>query len=213
MTPAAGRMPPLRNSSTCGDIDFHLFEGAAMGEFDGGVVDVDRAERTAHGADVGTGRLAFFLVTAGFIRIHGHRIHAFPVERLAIARHLIVPDFGGAHALDQVARMSGDAGGDDAFADIFDVGQAQMFGWSDIAKEVGAGRGSNRTADRAGDVIIAGGDVAGQGPEDVEGSAATYALFELDVGFDLVEGNVAGTFDHDLDAEGAGALGQFAEHQ
>src|SRR5579863_8703558 len=188
-------------------------DGAALGELDGGVVDVNRAERSAHAADVGTGGFAFLLVAAGLVRVHRHRVHPFPVEPLAVARHLVVPDLGGAHALDEIARVGGDAGGDNAFADVFDVGQAQVLSRGDVAEEVGAGGGRDSAADSAGNVVVAGGDVAGQRAEDVEGSAAAYALFEFDVGLDLVERDVAGAFDHDLDAEGAGAFGKFAEDE
>src|SRR5579875_2991830 len=72
-------------------------------KLDSGVVHVDRAQRAAHRADVGAGRFALFLVTPRLVRIHRHRVHAFPVEGLAEARHLVVPQLGGSDTLDQVA--------------------------------------------------------------------------------------------------------------
>ena len=98
---------------------------------------------------------AFFLVTARLVGIHRHRVHAFPVERLAIARHLVVPDLRGAHALDQIARMRRDPRGDNALAHVVDIGQAQMLGGSHVAEEIGAGGRGDRAADRAGDVVVA----------------------------------------------------------
>ena len=158
-------------------MSFGLADRAARGEFDRRVVDIDRAQRPAHAADVGARRLALFLVAARLVRVHRHRVHAFPVERLAIARHLVVPDFRRAHALDQVARVRGDSGRDHALAHVVDIGQPQMLGRSDVAQKIGAGGRGDRAADRAGDVVVAGGDVAGQRPEHVERRAAADCAF------------------------------------
>src|SRR5438552_2498007 len=47
--------------------------------------------------------------------------------------------------------------------------------------------------------------------EDVEGGAVAELALDFHIPFDLVEGDVAGAFDHDLDAVTPGALGEFAE--
>ena len=51
------------------------------------------------------------------------------------------------------------------------------------------------------------------GPEDVERGVVADALLELDVHLDLVERNVAGPFDHDLDARFQGPLHQLPQGQ
>src|SRR2546430_14107506 len=83
-----------------------------LGEFDRRVIDIDGTKRTAHAANVGTRGFALLLVTPRLVRIHRHRVHPFPIERLAITRHLVVPYLRCAHPFDQVARMGRDTGCD-----------------------------------------------------------------------------------------------------
>ena len=109
--------------------------------------------------------------------------------------------------------MRRDAGGDDAVAHIIDIGQPQMFGRRDVAEKSVPVADGDRAADRAGNMVVAGRDVAGQRPEHIEGRAAAYAFFKFHVGFDLIERHMARAFDHHLHAEFARALGQLAQHQ
>ena len=109
--------------------------------------------------------------------------------------------------------MGRDAGRDHALAHVVDIGQPQMLGRRHIAQEIGAGRRRNRAANRAGNVIVAGRDVAGQRPEHIERRAPADALLELHVGFDLIERHMSRAFDHHLHADRARALGQLAHHQ
>src|SRR6516164_7582303 len=89
-----------------------------------GIIDIDRAQRAAHAAYIGACSFTLLLVPAGLIGIHRHRVHAIPVERLAVARHLIVPDFGCAYTLNQVARMGRYPRRDHALADIAEIREA-----------------------------------------------------------------------------------------
>src|SRR5579864_6473275 len=94
---------------SAGGMSGSLSERAFAGKLERRVVDIDRAQRAAHRAYVGAGRLALFFVTTRLVRVHRHRVHPFPVERLAKSRHLIVPLFRAAHALHQIARMRRDS--------------------------------------------------------------------------------------------------------
>src|SRR5271169_5742544 len=145
-----------------------LAERAASGELDRRVVDIHRAQRAAHAAYVGARGLTLFLVTPRLVRVHRHRVHAFPVKGFAIARHLVVPNLGRAHAFDEITRVRGDSGRNYTIANVVDIGQAQMLGRGDVAQEVGAGGGGDCAANCAGDVVVAGSDVAGQRAQDVE---------------------------------------------
>src|SRR5260370_14770363 len=111
---------------SAGGMSGSLSERAFAGELQRRVVDIDRAQRTAHRAYVGTRRLALLFVTARLVGIHRHRVHPLPVERLAKSRHLIVPLFRAAHALHQVARMRRDSRRDHTLAHVADIGEPQM---------------------------------------------------------------------------------------
>src|SRR5260370_10720892 len=87
--------------SSTGGMSGSLGERAFAGELQRRVIDIDRAQRTAHRAYVGARRLALFFVTARLVGIHRHCVHPFPVERLAKSRHLIVPEIRASHALHQ----------------------------------------------------------------------------------------------------------------
>ena len=63
----------------------------------------------------------------------------------------------------------------------------------------------------AGDVVVAGRDVGGQGPERVEGRLVAVFQLLIHIGLDLVHRHVAGALDHDLAALGPGDLGQLAQ--
>src|SRR6267143_923674 len=113
---------------SAGGMSRNLSERAFARKLQRRVVDIDRAQRTAHRAYVGARRLALLFVTARLVGIHRHRVHPLPVERLAKSRHLIVPLFRAAHALHQIARMRRDSSRDYALAHIVDIGEPQMLG-------------------------------------------------------------------------------------
>ena len=118
---------------------------------------------------------------------------------------------GAGQVFDDIGGVSGDAGRHDPIVYVLGGRQAQVLAGGDVAEEVCPGAGGYGAADGAGDVIVAGGDVRNQRTEHVEGRAMAEAFLQLDVGLDLVEGDMARPFDHDLDAGVPGALGEFAE--
>ncbi len=137
-----------------------------------------------------------------------HGTCGFGVER---ERELLLPVEGVAGVADGVVAvlragaMSGDVGGvssnlvgDHAVLDVLLVGQAEVLLGRDVAKHGSPVPADHGCADSRGDVVVAGSDVGDQRPEGVEGRAE--AVFDplVDLLLDLVEGNVAGTFDHDL---------------
>ena len=107
--------------------------------------------------------------------------------------------------------MGGNPRGDDPFPDILHRRQAQVLARRYVAEEVGARRSCYRPADGAGDMVVAGGDVGDERAEHIEGGAVAEPLLEKDVRLDLVDGHVAGTFDHYLHPGVHSALGQLAE--
>ncbi len=117
------------------------------------------------------------------------------------------------HALDDVGRVGGDLRGDEPLADVLDARQAEVLGRGHIAQEVGPGRGRHGPADGRDDVVVARGDVGDERAQDVERRAFADPFLEPHVHLDLVERDVPGALDHDLDAGLAGPLDQLAEGQ
>lgn len=62
-------------------------------------------------------------------------------------------------------------------------------------------------------MVIARGDVCDKRPQDIEGRLMADALLEPDVHLDLVEGDVAWPFDHDLDSGVPGFLDKLTESE
>src|SRR6516164_5928971 len=103
--------------------------------------------------------------------------------------------------------MCCDSGRNHTLADVTDIRQPEMLGGSYVTEEIGAGGRCNRTTDRASNMVVARGDIAGQRPKYVERGAGANSLLQLYVRFDLIQRYMAGTFDHHLDPISAGALG------
>ena len=108
--------------------------------------------------------------------------------------------------------MGGDLVGDDAVLDVLLVRQAEVFLGRDVAEHGAAVPADHGGADAAGDVVIAGGDVGGEGSEGVEGGLVAPLELLGHVFLDQVHGDVAGAFVHDLHAFGPGALRELALH-
>ena len=66
--------------------------------------------------------------------------------------------------LGEVGGVGGELVGDDAFLDVVLVGQAEVFLGRHVAEHRRAVPADHRGADAAGDVVVARGDVGGQGP-------------------------------------------------
>ena len=87
-----------------------------------------------------------------------------------------------------------------------------MFFRRDVAEHGGAVPSDHGCADGAGDVVVAGSDVGDEWAERIERRFVAQLVFFFHLQLDLVEGNVAGAFDHDLHVVFPGLLGEFAEH-
>ena len=134
-----------------------------------------------------------------------------PVERGAGLRQLVVLVARAGNAEGDVGRVGRDLVGDAALLDVVLLGEPEVLLRRDVAEHRSAVVRRGGRADRARDVVVAREDVGHERAEHVERRAVTELPLQLHVVFDLIEGHVAGTFDHDLDALGPGALGQLAE--
>ena len=86
-----------------------------------------------------------------------------------------------------------------------------MFGRRQIAEKVHPGFHAQRPANGSGYVIVAGGAVAAERAEHVEGRAVGQALDALYLGAHLMERHMARAFYHALHAPVVGAGGEKAE--
>ena len=77
---------------------------------------------------------------------------------------------------------------------------------SQVAQEVRAVHAGEGAADGSRDVVIARRDVCGEEAEDIVGDVVAQLLLQLHRRRDLIERNVARTFDHDLNVRFEGAL-------
>ena len=177
--------------------------------------DLHRAEvGAAHGAEVGALgsvlREGFVVVFAGGDGVEAEVELVFPAELEAGFGEGVVAVLGAGVAFGEVGGVGGEFVGDDSHLNVFFVGEAEVFLRRDVAEHGAAIPADHGGTDAAGDVVVAGGDVGGEGPEGVE--RGFVAPFELlgHVFLDHVHGDVAGAFVHDLDAFGPGALGEFA---
>ena len=82
-----------------------------------------------------------------------------PTEVEARPREGVVAHLRGRMALGEIARMGGDAVGDDAHLHIVPVGQAQMLLGGDVAEHGATEPADHRRANARGDVVIARRDV------------------------------------------------------
>ena len=96
----------------------------------------------------------------------------------------------------------------DALLHVVHIGQCQMLGGGHIAQESCTAGRCHCAADGGRDVVVTGGDVGDEGSQHIEGCAHADALLDFHVGGDLIQGHMAGAFDHDLHVVGPGALGQ-----
>ena len=88
-----------------------------------------------------------------------------------------------------------------------------MLRWRDVAEEIGSGRCSDSAANGCRDVIIPGTDISHQGPKDIERRPAAEPLLELDIGYYLVQRNVAWPLNHDLNTGLPGTIDEFSQGQ
>ena len=179
--------------------------------------------RVIHGAELRSAHRAefrFFVIVVGQgLIVHGARGFRierqgkllFPVEFVAgIAQGVVAISRAGTMP-GNIRSVSGDLVGDDAVFHVLFVGQAQMLFGRYVAEHGRAVPADHGRADGRGDVVVAGGDVGDQRPKRIERSRMAQLDFLIDLLFDLVERNVAGAFDHDLDVVLPGFGGQLAQ--
>jgi hypothetical protein len=65
--------------------------------------------------------------------------------------------------------------------------------------------------DAGGDVVVTGEHIGDEGAQDIERCAVAERALDLGVPLDLIERDMAGAFDHDLDASAPGTFGEFAQ--
>ena len=138
-------------------------------------------------------------MAAGSFGIERERELLLPIEFVASVAEGVVAVAGAGASAGDVGGVGGDLVGDDAVLDVFFVGQAEVLFRRDVAQHGGAVPSDHGRADGAGDVVVAGGDIGDERAERVERGLVAEFDFLLDLLFDLVHGDVAGAFDHDLD--------------
>ena len=172
--------------------------------------------RPAHAAEVGALSAVlgegFVVEGAGGDGVEGQIELIFPAELEAGFAEGVVAVLGAGVAFGEVGGVGGEFIRDDADFDVFLVGQAEVFLRRDVAEHGAAVPADHGGTDAAGDVVVAGGDVGGEGPEGVEGGFVAPLELLGHVFLDHVHGHVAGAFVHDLHALGPGAVGQLALH-
>ncbi len=112
--------------------------------------------------------------------------------------------------LGKVRSMSGELVGDDPFPDILAVRQTKVFLGGDVAEHGATVPANHGGPDPAGDVVVSGGHVGGQGTERVKGSLVTPFELLFHVLLDHVHRHVSRPFVHDLHPEFPSPGGQFS---
>ena len=102
-------------------------------------------------------------------RVEGEIELVFPAELEAGFAQRVVAVLRAGVAFREVGGVGGEFVGDDTRLDVFLVGQAEVFLGGHVAEHGAAVPADHGGTDAAGDVVVAGGDVGGEGPEGVEG--------------------------------------------
>ncbi len=155
-------------------------------------------------------RECFVVELAGGNGIEAEVELVFPAELEARLADRVVAVLGTGVAFCEIGGVGGELVGDDADLDVVLVGQAEVLLRRNVAEHGAAVPADHGGTDAAGDVVVAGGDVGGEGAEGVEGSLVAPLELLGHVFLDHVHGDVAGTFVHDLATFGPGAGGEFA---
>src|SRR5262249_29622127 len=158
--------------------------------------------RPAHGAEVGVFkallRKRLVVHGAGSFGVERKLKLAVPVEGVAGAGKLVVAGAGAGAMAGGVGGGGGGLVNDQSLLHVVLVRQAEVLLGGDVAEHGGAVPADHGGADGGGDVVVAGRKVGDQRAEGVERGFVAHLHFLLDLELDLVHGDVAGTFDHDL---------------
>ena len=155
-------------------------------------------------------REGFVVVFLGALGVEGQGELVRPAELEAGLGERVVADLRGGVSLREVGGVGGDLVGNDALTDVVLVRQAKVFLGRDVAEHRGAIPADHRGADGGRDMVIARGDVGGEGSERVERGLVAPLQLLVHVLLDHVHRHVAGAFVHDLHAALPGARGEFA---
>jgi hypothetical protein len=145
------------------------------------------------------------------VRVQAQVELVLPAELEAGLAHRVVVGAGAGVALGHVGRVGRDLVGDQALLDVLAVGQAQVLLGRDVAEHGRAHPADHGRAHRAGDVVVAGGDVDGQRAQGVEGRAVAVLQLLVHVGLDQVHRHMARAFDHGLHVVLPGDLRELAQ--
>ena len=137
------------------------------------------AHGAAHGTGVFPGGYRLAPVAPCFFRIDGKREHGFPVEVAPRLAHTVVFFACTRNALGDIRGMCGNPACHDAFTDILQGRQAEVFGRGYVTEKGRSRRGRHGAADRRGDVVIPRRDVGNDGAEHVKGRIVAEAPLEL----------------------------------
>ena len=113
--------------------------------------------------------------------------------------------------LGQVRRVGRDLVRDDAVLDVLPVRQPQVFLGCDVAQHGTSTGPDHRSADRRGDVVVAGRDIRRQRAQRVERRLMTGDQLLVHVALDLVHRHMPRTFNHHLDIVIPSALSELTE--
>src|SRR5579863_2151144 len=164
---------------------------------------IHRAEfGAAHGAEGGffVGLVGQSLVVhrAGGLGIQRQRELFLPVKFVAGVAEGVVAVAGAGASAGDVGGVGGNFVGDDAVLHVFFVWQTQVLFRGNVAEHGSPVPSDHGGADGAGNVVIAGSDVGDQRSQGVERGFVAEFDFFFDLLLDLVHGDVAGAFGHDL---------------
>ena len=133
-----------------------------------------------------------------------------PPELEAGLTQRVIAELGAGVALGKVGGVSGNLVGDHTVLHILFVRESEMLLGGYVAEHGTAIPADHSGADAAGDVVVAWGDVGGEGAERVERGLVAPLELLGHVLFDHVHRDMARTLVHDLDPFGPGSLGELA---
>ena len=170
--------------------------------------DLDGADIAAHRTAVLLLGTAAFPVCLGLDRVDADIEHGLPIEVLPCDGHLGIG--GMPFAAHHIAYVSRDLRCYEAFLDIINVREREVFCRCEVAKEIRTCLRSDRTSYGAYDVIVTWSYVRDERAQDVERGVVSELFLKHHVAFDLIQRHVSGTFHHRLYARFAGSLDEMA---
>ena len=175
----------------CGK-ECHLFFQIVLHTFHG-------AEFTAHAADI-IAEVPFLAKLSDLVRVDGAFDLPVPVEGLAVCCHGPVARKSLFAAAGQISGMGRYLCHDDAIPHILRRRQTEVLRGGHIAEKISPVVSGKGAADCRGDVVIAGRYIGDDRSQHIKGRFIAEPLLKDHICFNLVDGYVSGTFNHDLHA-------------